>query len=60
VNRKQKKLLAELAEILDDLAEEAVNDEDFNFKLAEIGIWKLSVDEMAAEIREFIREECNS
>ena len=46
----QRKLLLELASTLDKLSEEALNDDNFNNTLYELGIFRKSIDECSAEI----------
>lgn len=47
---KQITLLKNLANTLTELSEECGNDEDFNSIIADLGIFKMSIDEASSEI----------
>ncbi len=50
----QAELLKKLSSVLNQISEEAQNDDNFNFKLAGLGILAKSADEAAAEIDELV------
>lgn len=54
MNSKQKELLKQLHSVLSEMEKEAVNDDEFNDKLAELNLFNYSLDDINATIYNFL------